>query len=275
MHAASAERDAFRRGQRAVVSAHAPGHLRAHRRSAGTRAGQAVSPGARFARFPDGARAPQELHRHAARSGRVLRRRDQGAQVQQRGRRPLRPRRVAAARGGPEARQGRARCAREDRAAASDGRGDGRPRAHGVGRSRRRHRALQGGACPLPEQDAARLRLSGRAAQGQAAQGGHRLPRPAARSAFPTTARCIGSAAQAYADMGKRMQQHFHQASSTRGRATSGAPCISSSRRPRPATATSTRRRSSKRGCGRCAASSRSSRPPRPGTASPEFCVPR
>ncbi len=155
--AAAAEADALRRGQRAVVSAHAPDHLRADRRGSGTRAGEALPADSRLARLPDGPRAAQELYGHAAGGGRVVRRSDQGAQVQQRGRRALRARRVAAARQRSQAREGRARRPREDGAAASDGRGDGRSRLHGVRRSRRRDRALPRRPRALPEQDAARL----------------------------------------------------------------------------------------------------------------------
>ena len=62
----------------------APGHLRAHRRGAGARAGPAVPAGARFARLPDGARAVASYEGDAARGGRVLRPRARRAQVQQR-----------------------------------------------------------------------------------------------------------------------------------------------------------------------------------------------
>ena len=70
VHRAAAAREPLRRRQRAVVPAHAPDHLRAHRRGAGARAGHAVPAGRRFARLPHGARAAAKLPGRAARAGR-------------------------------------------------------------------------------------------------------------------------------------------------------------------------------------------------------------
>ena len=122
----AAEREPVRRRQRAVLSAQPPDHPRARRRSAVARPRQGVPAGHRLARLPPRPRAAAKLLGHAEGGRRVLRRRDRRAQVQQRGRGALRPRRVAAAERGISAGQRGARHAREDRAAASDDRGDGR-----------------------------------------------------------------------------------------------------------------------------------------------------
>ena len=107
-----------------------PGHLRAHRRGAGARARQAVPAGPRFARFPPRARAAAKLpgRRRGSRS-RISTTRSPSASTTTRSpRATASSRRCCATRNIARA-QGRARHAREDRAAASDDRGDGRPRA--------------------------------------------------------------------------------------------------------------------------------------------------
>ena len=76
VHGAAAAGDPLLGEQRAVVPAHAPDHLRAHRRGAGARAGHAVPPGPRLARLPPGPRAAAELPgRRAQEAVALLRRR--------------------------------------------------------------------------------------------------------------------------------------------------------------------------------------------------------
>ena len=155
----------------------------------------------------------------------------------------------------------RARRAREDGAAASDDRGDGRPRADGIGAARSRHRALQVRARALPEQAAARLRLSaGAARKAGRLREAATLPRDRARALSAATVRCIGSRRARTPTSARSSRSTGTRASSTRGRATSRRRCASSSWRRRRATAISIRRPSSRRGCARCARSSRSSR---------------
>ena len=107
--------------------------------------------------------------------------------------------------------QGGARDAREDRTAAPDDRRDGRSRADGVRRSRPRHRALRGGAGALSEQDAARLRLSGGAAQGRTRRA--TPPRSSSRelARFPGNGPLHRIAARTYAELGRKTQQYRHQ----------------------------------------------------------------
>ena len=72
VHGAHAARGALRRRQRAQLPAHAPDHLRAHRRSAVARAGPPVPAGHRLARLPPRARAAAQLPgRRRARPSRI------------------------------------------------------------------------------------------------------------------------------------------------------------------------------------------------------------
>ena len=176
---AAAEGDAVRRRQRAVVPAHAPGHVRAHRRSAVARAERR-----RTGRSPTRSTSSWcarccAATRASRRGGRVLRDRARRAQVQQRDRDALRARRVAAARRkDSRARSSELATLEQHRAAASDDRGDGRPRAARRRRAGQGGGALRGGARALPEQDAARLRLSrGAARAGKRRRRPRRSPR--------------------------------------------------------------------------------------------------
>ena len=141
----------------------------------------------------------------------VLRQRARRAQVQQRDRRALRARRVAAARQELRAREDRARDAREDGAAASDDRRDGRPRAARSGdvdggRSRASRAALARypNKMQLVYDYPEALMQDGRNADAAAF-----CERQLAR--FPDDGPLHLTAARAYAALGKQLMQHQHQ----------------------------------------------------------------
>ena len=136
----AAEIEPVLRRQRAVLSALAPDHLRAHRRGAGPGLRQGLPAGDRLDRLPSGARVAAQLYRDEQGSRGVLSCRARRPQVQRRSRGALRPRRVAAAQRGVPAGHDGTRGAGEDRPAAPDDRGDGRSRADGIGQARSRHR---------------------------------------------------------------------------------------------------------------------------------------
>src|SRR4030095_1714063 len=117
-----------------------------------------------------GPRVAEEISGRAARASREFRRSAQGKKIQQRGGRALWAGGVAAAREKYCARENGARAIGKNGAAASDDRSDGRERADG-------RRGIPGVGHPvqkriaaIPEQDAARLRLSASAHQGQPAR---------------------------------------------------------------------------------------------------------
>ena len=196
---------------------------------------------------------------HPQGGGRLFQGRARRSQVQQRSGRALRSRRFAPARRGISHGQDRARGAREDRPPPPDDRRDGGSRADGIRGARSRHRALQVGAGALSEQDAAGLRLSAGAAQGRTPARSRGVPRARAR-ALPQDGPLHRIAAQTYAELGQKQQEHRHQGEYYAWQGDfKGAVASSSSRRKR-ATAISTRRRSSRPVCGRCARSWRSSR---------------
>ena len=179
------------------------------------------------------------------------------SQVQQRDRRAVRSRRLAAARRGLSRRRKAELAALEKiRPAASDDRRDGRPRPDGGGRARPRDRAIRGGARALPEQDAARLRLSARRCSRPAARATPRRSSSASSPRFPGNGPLHRIAARTYATLGKK-----HAAVPAPGRVLRVAGRSQGRGRParargaRPVTATSISRRSSRPACARCVAS--------------------
>ena len=157
------------RRQRAVVPAHAPDHLRADRRGAGARAGQAVPAGCRLARLPPGARAAARATRaRRARRSRTstTRSREHKYNSEIAARYGL----VASLLRAEDLKRAKAELATLEKIAPPH------PMIEAMAghvlmesrRPRRRDRALRVGARALSEQDAARLRLSRGAAQGRA-----------------------------------------------------------------------------------------------------------
>ena len=106
---------ALRCRHRAFLHAHAPDHLRAHRRRPEPHHEPGVPPGAGQPGFPSGAGEAARDPDRTARCHHVLRRADRRSQVQQRDRRALRPRGDPDAGGEPEA------GARRDAGVAQDG----------------------------------------------------------------------------------------------------------------------------------------------------------
>ena len=174
--------------------------------------GHAVPAGRRFARLPPRARAAAQL------PGRAARRPSAGSTTRS-------PSTSTTTRS-PRTTASSPRCcapttiarAKEELAtlekmapAAPDDRRDGRSRAARFGRRRRRDQALRGRARALSEQDAARLRLSGRAAQG-GPQRARRRVRRAAADPLPRRRSAAQIAARAYAAQNKQMLAARHQA---------------------------------------------------------------
>ena len=143
VHGSAAEVQPFRRRQRAVLPAHAPDHLRAHRRGAGASVRRALPAGrATRSTSTSCARCCAATRAPTARPSQYFRRGTGRGQVQQRVADPLRPRRRAAARQGR--RRARSRSSRRSKTMAPPHPmidGDGRARADGVRRLPRGARA--------------------------------------------------------------------------------------------------------------------------------------